>query len=121
MWVIDTGAGWLNRQKRAERRQIGRKERGRRARCSGEQGTRTNLGGGERKGPHQQRRETYKLNIKGTESRETQANVQGTGSNQPIMDKLGIPVARPKEERKKLVLLYGSESWVVTGAMLKVL
>ena len=28
MWGIDTGGGRLNRQKRAERRQIGLKERG---------------------------------------------------------------------------------------------
>ena len=28
MWGIDTGGGCLNRQKRAERRQIGKKERG---------------------------------------------------------------------------------------------
>ena len=28
MWGIDTGGGLLNRQKRAERKQIGRKERG---------------------------------------------------------------------------------------------
>ena len=35
MWGIDTGGGQLNRQKRAERRQIGRKEIGIRSRCSG--------------------------------------------------------------------------------------
>ena len=50
MWGIDTGEGRLNRQKRVERRQIGRIEKGRQARCSGEQGTRTNLGGKKKDG-----------------------------------------------------------------------
>ena len=57
MWGIDTGGGRLNRQKRAERRQIGRKERGDgnvfRARNPDESWR----GGKERKGPNHHRRE----------------------------------------------------------------
>ena len=52
MWGIDTGGGRMNRQKRADRRQIGRKERG-----DGQDVCRTRnpveswRGGKERKGP----------------------------------------------------------------------
>ena len=52
MWGIDTGGGRLNRQKRAERRQIGRKERGERNVCRAKNPDESWRGKKERKGPN---------------------------------------------------------------------
>ena len=64
----DTGGGRLNTLKRAERKQIGRKERGY-GKDAVDQGTRMNLGGGERKGPNHCDGKHINL-ILGTESRD---------------------------------------------------
>ena len=53
----DTGGGRLNTQKRAERGHIGRKERGYGQDFLVGEMSRMNLGGGERKGPNNHRRE----------------------------------------------------------------
>ena len=59
----DNGGGRLNTLTRAERRQIGRKERGD-GQDFVEQGTWMNLGGGENEGTKPSRRETYKPNTR---------------------------------------------------------
>ena len=84
---------WTERRKKDERRE----DTGMLCRAR----IRVNLGGGERRGPEPSRTGIHRnLNI-GTESRETQADVRGTGNNHPIMDKLGVPEAGPKERKKE--------------------
>ena len=71
----------------------------RRRECSVRQEPGWILEGEKRKGPKPSRTGIHRnLNI-GTESRETQADVRGTGNNHPIMDKLGVPEAGPKERQ----------------------
>ena len=62
-----------------------------------EQGARMNLGGGKGRDHIIIDGKTQTPNTKGTESRDVQADVRGTGSNHPIMDKLGVLEARPTD------------------------